>query len=121
MGLGDIGDILSCNRDGAFYEGYDPRIELTRTQTIMRSTAIAISAIARAQNRGRSRRAALIRDRWRRPGEEPCGSGWLSSHSWRRSPHSPAPALERVIDISNDRWVEVSGEGSVERRADSPG
>ncbi len=35
MGLGGIGDILSCNRDGAFCEGYDPRIELTRTQTIM--------------------------------------------------------------------------------------
>jgi L-2-amino-thiazoline-4-carboxylic acid hydrolase len=34
MGLGDIGDILSCNRDGAFCEGYDPRIKLTRTQTI---------------------------------------------------------------------------------------
>ena len=26
---------------------------------------------------------------------------------------SPARALERLIDISNDRWVEVSGEGSV--------
>jgi len=35
MGLGDIGDILSCSRDGAFCEGYDPRIELKRTQTIM--------------------------------------------------------------------------------------
>ena len=35
MGLGDIGDMLSCNRDGAFCEGYDPRIKLTRTQTIM--------------------------------------------------------------------------------------
>jgi hypothetical protein len=35
MGLGDIGDILSCNRDGAFCEGYDPRIKLARTQTIM--------------------------------------------------------------------------------------
>ncbi len=35
MGLGDIGDILSCNRDGDFCEGYDPRIQLTRTQTIM--------------------------------------------------------------------------------------
>ncbi|MGH6799437.1 MAG: L-2-amino-thiazoline-4-carboxylic acid hydrolase [Roseiarcus sp.] len=35
MGLGEIGDILSCNRDGAFCEGYDPRIRLTRTQTIM--------------------------------------------------------------------------------------
>lgn len=35
MGLGDIGEILSCNRDGAFCQGYDPRIRLTRTQTIM--------------------------------------------------------------------------------------
>jgi L-2-amino-thiazoline-4-carboxylic acid hydrolase len=35
MGLGGIGDLLSCNRDGAFCEGYDPRIKLTRTQTIM--------------------------------------------------------------------------------------
>jgi L-2-amino-thiazoline-4-carboxylic acid hydrolase-like protein len=35
MGLGAIGDLLSCNRDGAFCEGYDPRIKLTRTQTIM--------------------------------------------------------------------------------------
>jgi hypothetical protein len=35
MGLGRIGHLLSCNRDGAFCEGYDPRIKLTRTQTIM--------------------------------------------------------------------------------------
>jgi regulator of protease activity HflC (stomatin/prohibitin superfamily) len=35
MGLGGIGEILSCNRDGAFCQGYDPRIRLTRTQTIM--------------------------------------------------------------------------------------
>jgi hypothetical protein len=39
MGLGDIGDILSCNRDGAFCEGYDPRIKLERTQTIMRGAS----------------------------------------------------------------------------------
>jgi hypothetical protein len=39
MGLGDIGDILSCNRDGAFCEGYDPRIKLQRTQTIMRGAS----------------------------------------------------------------------------------
>jgi uncharacterized protein YggE len=31
---------------------------------------------------------------------------------------SPARALERVIDISNDRWVEVSGEGSVNAAPD---
>jgi hypothetical protein len=35
MGLGEIGGLLSCNRDGAFCEGYDARFELTRTQTIM--------------------------------------------------------------------------------------
>jgi L-2-amino-thiazoline-4-carboxylic acid hydrolase len=35
MGLGSIGDLLSCSRDGAFCEGYDRRMALTRTQTIM--------------------------------------------------------------------------------------
>jgi uncharacterized protein len=30
----------------------------------------------------------------------------------------PAQALERLIDISNDRWVEVSGEGSVSATPD---
>ena len=35
MGLGEIGALLSCNRDGAFCEGYDARLKLTRTQTIM--------------------------------------------------------------------------------------
>ena len=35
MGLGEIGHLLSCNRDGALCEGYDSRLELTRTQTIM--------------------------------------------------------------------------------------
>jgi hypothetical protein len=39
MGLGAIGDILSCDRDGAFCEGYDPRIKLTRTQTIMKGAS----------------------------------------------------------------------------------
>ncbi|MCC8953595.1 L-2-amino-thiazoline-4-carboxylic acid hydrolase [Bradyrhizobium sp. Pear77] len=35
MGLSSIGHLLSCNRDGAFCGGYDPRLKLTRTQTIM--------------------------------------------------------------------------------------
>jgi len=35
MGLASIGHLLSCNRDGAFCEGYDARLKLTRTQTIM--------------------------------------------------------------------------------------
>jgi hypothetical protein len=35
MGLGKIGHILSCSRDGTFCQGYDPKISLVRTQTIM--------------------------------------------------------------------------------------
>ena len=35
MGLGKIGHLLSCNRDGTFCEGYDARIKLDRAQTIM--------------------------------------------------------------------------------------
>ncbi|WP_448953750.1 L-2-amino-thiazoline-4-carboxylic acid hydrolase [Labrys neptuniae] len=35
MGLGAIGHLLSCNRDGVFCTGYDPRITLERKQTIM--------------------------------------------------------------------------------------
>ena len=35
MGAGEIGFLLSCNRDATFAQGYDPRIALTRTQTIM--------------------------------------------------------------------------------------
>ena len=31
MGLGEIGHLLSCNRDGAFCEGYDPKLKLERT------------------------------------------------------------------------------------------
>lgn len=35
MGLAEIGAVLSCERDGAFCEGYNPEIAMTRTQTIM--------------------------------------------------------------------------------------
>ena len=31
---------------------------------------------------------------------------------------SPAHAVERLIDISNDRWVEVAGEGSIDAPPD---
>jgi hypothetical protein len=39
MGLHEIGHLLSCNRDGTFCEGYDPKLKLTRTQTIMGGAA----------------------------------------------------------------------------------
>lgn len=35
MGLGRIGHLLSCNRDGDFCIGYNPDMKMTRTQTIM--------------------------------------------------------------------------------------
>jgi hypothetical protein len=39
MGLGHIGHLLSCNRDGTFCQGYDPNIRLERSQTIMRGAS----------------------------------------------------------------------------------
>ena len=39
MGLGDIGHLLSCQRDGTFCEGYDKRLKLKRTQTIMQGAS----------------------------------------------------------------------------------
>ena len=35
MGVGEIGDLLSCQRDGDFCIGYNADIEFRRTQTIM--------------------------------------------------------------------------------------
>jgi hypothetical protein len=35
MGLEAIGDLLSCNRDGTFVQGYNPDIAMDREQTIM--------------------------------------------------------------------------------------
>ncbi|NCX81897.1 MAG: 2-amino-thiazoline-4-carboxylic acid hydrolase [Betaproteobacteria bacterium] len=35
MGLEAIGDLLSCNRDGTFVEGYNPDITMEREHTIM--------------------------------------------------------------------------------------
>ena len=35
MGLAEIGDLLSCGRDGAFCTGYNPDIRFERTQTMM--------------------------------------------------------------------------------------
>ncbi len=35
LGLKDLGAILSCSRDAAMIEGFNPEISFTRTQTIM--------------------------------------------------------------------------------------
>ena len=35
LGLGDFGYCLSCSRDAAFAEGFNPKIKMSRTQTVM--------------------------------------------------------------------------------------
>ena len=35
LGISELGSLLSCNRDAALIEGFNPDIKLTRTQTIM--------------------------------------------------------------------------------------
>lgn len=35
LGIPELGGLLSCNRDAALVEGFNPDIQLTRTQTIM--------------------------------------------------------------------------------------
>lgn len=35
LGIPELGIVLSCGRDGAFSEGFNPHLKLTRTQTIM--------------------------------------------------------------------------------------
>ena len=39
IGLGEIGHLLSCQRDATFCEGYDKRMRLKRTQTIMQGAS----------------------------------------------------------------------------------
>jgi hypothetical protein len=35
LGIPEVGALLSCNRDFALIEGFNPDVELERTQTIM--------------------------------------------------------------------------------------
>jgi hypothetical protein len=35
LGLDDLGPLLSCNRDGAMVDGFNPALEFRRTRTIM--------------------------------------------------------------------------------------
>jgi hypothetical protein len=39
LGMSNLGRVLSCNRDSAFCTGFNPAIQLTRTQTIMEGAA----------------------------------------------------------------------------------
>jgi predicted ArsR family transcriptional regulator len=35
LGIPEMGTLLSCNRDGSMMAGFNPEVEMTRTQTIM--------------------------------------------------------------------------------------
>ena len=35
LGVPELGALLSCNRDGSMMSGFNPEVEMTRTQTIM--------------------------------------------------------------------------------------
>lgn len=39
LGVPELGELLSCNRDAALIEGFNPHIQLRRTQTIMQGAA----------------------------------------------------------------------------------
>ena len=39
QGMKDLGFCLSCTRDGAFAEGFNPRLRFSRTQTLMEGAA----------------------------------------------------------------------------------
>jgi hypothetical protein len=39
LGMRDLGYCLSCSRDEPFARGFNPRLALARTQTIMRGAA----------------------------------------------------------------------------------
>jgi phosphohistidine phosphatase SixA/predicted ArsR family transcriptional regulator len=39
LGIPQLGELLSCNRDFSLIEGFNPKVHLTRTQTIMQGAA----------------------------------------------------------------------------------
>jgi hypothetical protein len=53
LGLADLGGSLSCQRDFALVEGFNPAIELERTQTIMEGASYCDFRFRRADASGR--------------------------------------------------------------------
>ncbi len=39
LGIPELGAVLSCNRDAAFIEGFNPDVQFSRTQTIMQGAS----------------------------------------------------------------------------------
>lgn len=51
LGLAELGATLSCNRDGALIEGFNPDIVLERAQTIMQGDACCTFRYARVASK----------------------------------------------------------------------
>ena len=47
LGMGELGAVLSCNRDYSLIEGFNPEIELERAQTIMQGAPCCTFRYAR--------------------------------------------------------------------------
>jgi hypothetical protein len=47
LGVPDLGELLSCNRDAALIEGFNQAVTLTRTQTIMQGAPLCDFRYAR--------------------------------------------------------------------------
>lgn len=50
LGLSELGATLSCNRDGALIEGFNPDIKLERAQTIMQGAPCCTFRYARSDH-----------------------------------------------------------------------
>jgi len=53
LGLAELGAVLSCNRDAALIEGFNPGIALERTQTIMQGASCCDFRYRRMEGPGR--------------------------------------------------------------------
>ncbi len=51
LGIPELGAVLSCNRDFSLIEGFNPRVKLTRTQTIMEGAACCDFRYELSENR----------------------------------------------------------------------
>ena len=56
LGIPELGAVLSCNRDFALIEGFNPLIQLTRTQTLMQGAACCDFRFVRQDETPRWRR-----------------------------------------------------------------
>jgi predicted ArsR family transcriptional regulator len=52
LGIPELGAVLSCNRDAALIEGFNPRVRFERTQTIMQGAPCCDFRYAAAPARG---------------------------------------------------------------------